>query len=224
MDDLDIKFAVFVVVFILIGAYFIGIPELLSKDKEEPSSPYVYPREYIEEMREQFSLVNFSDLTTDESLIPRIKSLFSELNSTRKCSILMGDMEKDFYSAKIYTFVPTFAYLIADKMECNNTKGNVSLALSEVEKLLNEIREIEETRGQSPWLTVAELYLGWSQNPNMTSVRAALTTDYLIPFIREHIDDKYMRINFGLSNISETRKKIIEMEEALKEDKLKKPA
>lgn len=222
MDELDIKFAVFVVIFILIGAYFIGIPE--SKDKAEPPSPYVYPKEYIEEMRKQFSLVNFSGLTTDGSLIPQINSLFSELNSTRKCSILIGDMEKDFYSGRIYTFVPTFAYLVADKIECNDIKGNVSLALSEVKGLLNEIREIERTRGQSPWLTVAELYLGWSQNPNMTSVRAALTMEYLIPFIKEHIDGKYVRINFNLSNISETRRKIIEMEEALKNDKTQKPA
>ncbi|WP_371137006.1 hypothetical protein [Pyrococcus sp. NA2] len=101
----------------------------------------------------------------------------------------------------------------------NQYKGNVSLALSEVEKLLSEIREIEKTKGQSPWLAVAELYLEWSQNPNMTSTRVIFTLEYLIPFLKEHIEGEYERINFELSNITRTRMKVEELERALKEDK-----
>ncbi|CAD55690.1 hypothetical protein [Pyrococcus abyssi] len=221
MDKLDVKFVISLVLFILIGAYIIGVQDVLFSGNTTSPSPYVYPKEYIEEMRKQYSLLDFSNLITDVSLINKTDSLFTELNSTKKCSILIRDLEKDFYSAKIYTFIPTFAYLAADKIECNASKyqGNVSLALSEVEKLLSEIREIERTKGQSPWLAMAELYLEWSQNPNMTPTQAIFTMEYLIPFLREHIEGGYKEIEFDLSNITRTKREIEKLKRTLKMDK-----
>jgi hypothetical protein len=223
MDSLDIKFAALIVLLVLLLGYVIGVPRTNispsgNADKEIPK-PYVYPTEYIENLERSFSITNFSGLSSDKSIKPTVKGIFLELNESR-CA---GEGKKNyFYKVGIYTLRPTLMDASYKLIECKRISGNLTLARKTLESLLLEINERESQEGLSPWFAVSEWYITQEISQYSTSKDvhniSAFDLEYLVPFIRDHLNDTAKNVPFELSNITRTKEELTPLKKSMENE------